>query len=237
MSWVQQFNIWPLTSVGPADLKLRPGYSVLLLSFSSRRLKEYLGRQRRVSQSRLQSHLISMPMTPPCGQQRRRINMTDTQFHIRCFAPKCRLDSSSHLWSCLWSGSVDLPTLRLHFPHRWKVKEGNWRKFVVEKLPTFGFHVCVFHFHSTRSVAGDDNWKQESSGEIKPTEKEQIIWCRHSSLKLSARSFDRAIKHMNSRVVLTSMAKSENFSPASRTMSPNLKMGHSESFPLWQLLR
>lgn len=35
----------------------------------------------------------------------------------------------------------------------------------------------------------------------------------------------------------TSTAISENFSPASRTTSPSLKIGHSESFPLWQLCR
>lgn len=55
----------------PRHLKLRPGYNVLLLSLSSRRLKEYLGRQCCVNRSRLQSHLIWMPMTPPCGQQRK----------------------------------------------------------------------------------------------------------------------------------------------------------------------
>ncbi|TNN52403.1 hypothetical protein EYF80_037363 [Liparis tanakae] len=40
-----------------------------------------------------------------------------------------------------------------------------------------------------------------------------------------------------SGVSLTSMAMSENFSPASRTTSPSLKMGHSLSLSLWQLLR
>lgn len=35
----------------------------------------------------------------------------------------------------------------------------------------------------------------------------------------------------------TSTATSENFSPASKTMSPSLKMGQSESFPRLQLLR
>lgn len=35
----------------------------------SRRRKEYLGKQREVALSRLQSHLIWMPMMPPCGVQ------------------------------------------------------------------------------------------------------------------------------------------------------------------------
>lgn len=55
----------------PRHLKLRPGDSVPLPSLSSRRLKEYLGRQRCMKRSRLQSHLIWMPMTPPCGQQQK----------------------------------------------------------------------------------------------------------------------------------------------------------------------
>lgn len=63
-------DLWP-----SAHLKFRPGYSVLLLSFSSSRLKEYLGRQRCISRSRLQSHLIRMPMTPPCGQRRKWKNL------------------------------------------------------------------------------------------------------------------------------------------------------------------
>lgn len=37
----------------------------------SRRRKEYLGRQREAALSRLQSHLIWIPMMPPCGESRR----------------------------------------------------------------------------------------------------------------------------------------------------------------------
>lgn len=48
----------------------------------SRRRKEYLGRQREAALSRLQSHLIWIPMMPPCGgKQERKARLSRTQAH------------------------------------------------------------------------------------------------------------------------------------------------------------
>lgn len=47
-------------------LKLSPGYTVRLLSFSSKRRNEYLGRQLWKMRFRSQSQLIWIPITPPC---------------------------------------------------------------------------------------------------------------------------------------------------------------------------
>lgn len=50
-----------------SHLKLSPGYKVLLLSFSSKRRNEYVGRHLWKMWFRSQSQLIWIPITPPCG--------------------------------------------------------------------------------------------------------------------------------------------------------------------------